>query len=61
MLSVFAQLDNELKSAKVKEGMQEAARRGQWVCGAPRWGVCPCDPGRRRPARSGSTWSVRLR
>ncbi len=35
MLSVFAQLDNELKSAKVKEGMQEAARRGQWVWRAP--------------------------
>jgi site-specific DNA recombinase len=35
MLSVFAQLDNELKAAKVKEGMQEAARRGQWVWRAP--------------------------
>jgi site-specific DNA recombinase len=35
MLSVFAQLDNELKAAKVKEGMIEAARRGQWPWRAP--------------------------
>jgi site-specific DNA recombinase len=35
MLSVFAQLDNDIRAAKVKEGMQEAARRGQWVWRAP--------------------------
>jgi site-specific DNA recombinase len=35
MLSVFAQLDNDLKAVKVKEGMQEAARRGQWVWRSP--------------------------
>ncbi len=35
MLSVFAQLDNDMRAAKIKEGMQEAARRGQWVWRAP--------------------------
>lgn len=35
MLSVFAQLDNEVKAGRAKDGMREAAQRGQWVWRAP--------------------------
>lgn len=35
MLSVFAQLDNEIKAGRAKDGMREAAQRGQWVWRAP--------------------------
>ncbi len=35
MLSVFSQLDNDMRAAKVKEGMLEAAKHGQWIWRAP--------------------------